>query len=160
MFHFVCNFDFFIEINLGFWNVCLPGECLSTNILLNMYVTEPCMCLQFCCIDYTQSCIMLLCTCFCFLEKHFQHIHVITASLVFWWWSLIQLTGALSFHSHIQMEPNRRADCDHVSIWQLICVLKCLALVSSFANVTVIYFARLYYCSLFALFPLHFRFNS
>jgi hypothetical protein len=39
------------------------------------------------------------------------------------------------------MEPNRRADGDHVSTWQLICVLKYLDTVSSFANVTVIYFA-------------------
>jgi len=49
------------------------------------------------------------------------------------------------------MEPNRRADGDHVSTWQLICVLKCLGLVSSFANVTVIYFARAGYITVLFL---------
>jgi len=49
------------------------------------------------------------------------------------------------------MEPNRRADGDHVSTWQLICVLKCLGLDSSFANVTVIYFASASYTAVLFL---------
>jgi hypothetical protein len=42
------------------------------------------------------------------------------------------------------MEPNRRADGDHVSTWQLICMLKCFALVSSFANLTVYFVGTAY----------------
>jgi len=49
------------------------------------------------------------------------------------------------------MEPNRRADCDHVSTWQLICILKCLGLVSSFASVMVIYFASAGYITVLFL---------